>query len=98
MRKEGRNTKQRDILIAISDRVIHTNECGFLVESSNGKKSCENEVKNVASALGKKNIKWDDIYITKLANVGYKLEYVNPTQKRKISEIKIEDLRSEITY
>lgn len=51
-----------------------------------------------ANTLGKKKSIWDDFDIAKLANGGYKLEYVTPAKKGEIVEIKIEDIRSEITY
>ncbi|KAK4707000.1 hypothetical protein R3W88_033439 [Solanum pinnatisectum] len=51
-----------------------------------------------ANALGKKKSIWDDFYVVKLVNVGYKLEYVMPTEKGDIVEIEMEDIRSEITY
>ena len=34
----------------------------------------------------------------KLANVGYKLQYVTPTKNGEVVEIEKEDIRSEITY
>jgi len=55
-------------------------------------------VEDEANPLGKKKSIWDDFDIVKLANVGYKLEYVTPIKKGKIVEIEMEDRRSEITY
>ncbi|KAH0706234.1 hypothetical protein KY285_010732 [Solanum tuberosum] len=69
-----------------------------LMESSNNKKSWADEVEDEANALVKKKSIWDDFYIAKLANAGYKLEYVTPTKKGEIVEIEMEDIRSEITY
>ncbi|KAK6773735.1 hypothetical protein RDI58_028973 [Solanum bulbocastanum] len=68
------------------------------MESSNSKKSWADKVEDEANALGKKKSKWDEFDIEKLANVGYKLEYVTPTKKENIEEIEMEDIMSEITY
>ncbi|KAH0709161.1 hypothetical protein KY284_010588 [Solanum tuberosum] len=67
----------------------------------NGIMSCNkeaDEVEDEANALVKKKSIWDDFYIAKLANAGYKLEYVTPTKKGEIVEIEMEEIRSEITY
>ncbi|KAH0709164.1 hypothetical protein KY284_010591 [Solanum tuberosum] len=69
-----------------------------LIESGNSKKSWADEVEDEANELGKKKSIWDDFDIAKLANVGYKLEYVTPKKKGEIVEIEMEDIRSEITY
>ncbi|KAH0735031.1 hypothetical protein KY285_010738 [Solanum tuberosum] len=69
-----------------------------LIESGNNKKSWADEVEDEANELGKKKSIWDDFDIAKLANAGYKLEYVTRTKKGEIVEIEMEDIRSEITY
>ncbi|KAG5624322.1 hypothetical protein H5410_009540 [Solanum commersonii] len=86
--------KQRDQATTIWDGVIQTIEYGSPVESSNSKKSWADRVEEEANTLGKKKSIWDDFDIAKLANGGYKLEYVTPTKKGEIVEIKIEDIRS----
>ncbi|KAG5571797.1 hypothetical protein H5410_061563 [Solanum commersonii] len=96
--QQGSNTKQRDQVTAIWDRVILTTEYGSPMESTNSKKSWADEVEDEANALGKKKSIWDDFDIAKLANAGHKLEYVTPTKKGEIVEIEMEDIRSEITY
>ncbi|KAH0706236.1 hypothetical protein KY289_011312 [Solanum tuberosum] len=64
-----------------------------LIESGNNKKSWADEVEDEANELGKKKSIWDDFDIAKLANAGYKLEYVTRTKKGEIVEIEMEDIR-----
>ncbi|KAH0709166.1 hypothetical protein KY284_010593 [Solanum tuberosum] len=97
LRSKG-NTRKKILSEKGQDWVIQTTEYGSPVESSKSKKSWADKVEDEANPLGKKKSIWDDFDIVKLANVGYKLEYVTPTKKGKLVEIEMEDRRYEITY
>lgn len=50
--------------------------------------------------MNKKKSIWDNFNILKMANAGYKLEYVAPSQvgDKQIVELGIEDIKSEVEY
>lgn len=68
------------------------------MESSGGKHSWEEEVEEDIASSDKPKSIWDNFDIAKLANAGYKLDFVPPTKKGDIIEIKLEDIESEIMY
>ncbi|KAH0685006.1 hypothetical protein KY289_022758 [Solanum tuberosum] len=68
------------------------------IDSRSSKQSWADEVEEEDALLGKPKSIWDNFDIAKLSNAGYKLDYVTPTKKGDVAEIKLEDIKSEILY
>ncbi|XP_070025730.1 uncharacterized protein [Nicotiana sylvestris] len=96
------NEKQKEIeAIQVWEEVQEAStSSNSMVHARDGRKSWADEVEEMNETHGKKSSVWDNFDITKISNVGYKLEYVQPktTGELNFVEIELEDISTEVEY
>lgn len=97
---KGEELKQKQAMNVWNESILKPRNEGQSKSPGNGMKSQADKAKEKPGQTGKRNSIWDEFGITKLSNVGFKLEYIQPKLygESRVSTIELEDISSEIEY